>query len=139
MCDQQRLRSACTYAHQSLCLSLEYFMIVNLLTKHHKEILNLKGGCSDSHESTHVKIQYCWKSHGTAQLSTVLDLISTLCKYFFSKLDPRNKTGIIQDIFIQRCLNINSKVTVLSQCMRFPTIWYVQPAKPQISLRIRAV
>ena len=27
----------------------------------------------------------------------------------------------------------------LSQCMRFPTMWYVRPAKPQISLRICAV
>ena len=27
----------------------------------------------------------------------------------------------------------------LSQCIRFPTMWYVRPAKPQISLRIRAV
>ena len=27
----------------------------------------------------------------------------------------------------------------LSQCMRFPTMWYVRPSKPQISLRIRAV
>ena len=27
----------------------------------------------------------------------------------------------------------------VSQCMRFPTMWYVRPAKPQISLRIRAV
>ena len=27
----------------------------------------------------------------------------------------------------------------LSQCMRFQTMWYVQPAKPQISLHIRAV
>ena len=27
----------------------------------------------------------------------------------------------------------------MSQCMRFPTIWYVRPAKPQISLRICAV
>ena len=27
----------------------------------------------------------------------------------------------------------------LSQCMRFPTMWYVRPAKPKISLRIRAV
>ena len=26
----------------------------------------------------------------------------------------------------------------LSQCMRFPTIWYVQPAKTQTSLRIRS-
>ena len=24
----------------------------------------------------------------------------------------------------------------MSQCMRFPTMWYVRPAKPQISLRI---
>ena len=27
----------------------------------------------------------------------------------------------------------------LSGDMRFPTMWYVRPAKPQISLRIRAV
>ena len=27
----------------------------------------------------------------------------------------------------------------LSRDMRFPTMWYVQPAKPQISLRMRAV
>ena len=27
----------------------------------------------------------------------------------------------------------------MSQCMRFSTMWYVRPAKPQISLRIRAV
>ena len=27
----------------------------------------------------------------------------------------------------------------LSQCMRFPTMWYVRPAKPRISLRICAI
>ena len=27
----------------------------------------------------------------------------------------------------------------VSQCMKFPAVWYVRPAKPQISLRIRAV
>ena len=27
----------------------------------------------------------------------------------------------------------------MSQCMRFSTMWYVRPAKPQINLRIRAV
>ena len=27
----------------------------------------------------------------------------------------------------------------MSQCMRFPTMWYVRPAKSPISLRIRAV
>ena len=48
MCDQQRLRSACTYAQsdQSLCLSLEYSMTVKLLTEHHLEFLSLKGGCT---------------------------------------------------------------------------------------------
>ena len=67
---QQSLRSACAYAQsdQSLCLSLEYSMIVKLLTKHPLEFLRLKGGCTGSSESTHVKIPHCWKSHVTAQL-----------------------------------------------------------------------
>ena len=30
-------------------------------------------------------------------------------------------------------------MTCKSQCKRFPTMWYVRPAKPQIPLRIRAV
>ena len=30
-------------------------------------------------------------------------------------------------------------IIIMSQCMRFPTMWYVRQAKPQISLRIRAV
>ena len=46
MCDKQSLRSACAYAQsdQSLCYSLEYSMNVKLLTEHHLEFLNLKGG-----------------------------------------------------------------------------------------------
>ena len=65
MCDQQSLRSACAYAQsdQSLCWSLEYSMIVKLLTAHHLEYLSLKGGCRGSSQSTHVKIPHCWKSH----------------------------------------------------------------------------
>ena len=27
----------------------------------------------------------------------------------------------------------------MTQCKRFPSMWYVRPAKPQISLRIHAV
>ena len=27
----------------------------------------------------------------------------------------------------------------MSQCMRFQTMWYVRPAKPEISLRMHAV
>ena len=42
MRDQQSLRSACAYAQsdQSLCLSLDYLMIVKLLTEHHLDFLN---------------------------------------------------------------------------------------------------
>ena len=70
MCHQQSLRSACAYAQsdQSLCYSLEYYMIVKLLTEHHLEFLSLKGGCRGPSESTHVKMPNCWKSHALAQL-----------------------------------------------------------------------
>ena len=46
MCDQESLRSACAYAQsdQSLCLSLAYFLNVQLLTEHHLEFLSLKEG-----------------------------------------------------------------------------------------------
>ena len=41
-------------------------MIVKLLTEHHLEFLSLKVDCSGSSESTHVKMQHCWKSHALA-------------------------------------------------------------------------
>ena len=68
MCDQQRLRPACAYAQsdQSLCLSLEYYMTLKLLTEHYLEFLSLKGGCTGSSESTLVKKPNCWKSHVAA-------------------------------------------------------------------------
>ena len=69
-CDQQSLRSAWAYAQsdQSLCLSLEYSMIVKLLTKHHLVFLSLKGGCTGSSESTLVKMPNCRKSQVAFQL-----------------------------------------------------------------------
>ena len=74
MCDQQRLRPVCAYAQsdQSLCLSIEYSMNVKLLTEHHLEFLSLKGFCTGSTESIHVKIPNCWKSHDTAQISSII-------------------------------------------------------------------
>ena len=44
-------------------------MGVELLTKHHLEFLSLKGVCTGSSESTHVKMPHCWKSHVKAQIS----------------------------------------------------------------------
>ena len=53
---------------QSLCLSLEYSMIIKLLTEHHLEFRSLIEGCTDSPESTLAKMPHCWKSHAAAQL-----------------------------------------------------------------------
>ena len=63
-------QTACVYAQidQSLCLSFEYSMTVKPLTEHHLEFLSLKGGCTGSSESTHVKMPHCWKSHVTAHI-----------------------------------------------------------------------
>ena len=43
-------------------------MSVKLLSKHHLEVLSLKGGCTGSLKSTHVKIPHCWRSHVAAHL-----------------------------------------------------------------------
>ena len=43
-------------------------MIVKVLTEHHLEFLSLKGECTGSSESTHVKIPHCWKSQTAAQM-----------------------------------------------------------------------
>ena len=52
-------------------------MIVKLLTEHHLEFLSLKGSCTGSSESTHVKMPHCWKSHVTARMiHTVLSTVA---------------------------------------------------------------
>ena len=43
-------------------------MSVKLLTEHHLVFLSLKGGCTGSSESEHVKMSHCWKSHVAAHI-----------------------------------------------------------------------
>ena len=47
---------------------LEYSMTVKLLTEHHLDFLSLKEGCTDSSESTLVKMSHCWKSNVVAKI-----------------------------------------------------------------------
>ena len=77
MCNQQSLRSACAYAQsdQSLYLSLANCMDVKLLTEYHLDFLSLKVGCTDSSESTLVKMPHCWKSHVADQMWLLINLI----------------------------------------------------------------
>ena len=61
--------------------------------------------------------------------------------YFFSLVN----LAILQPYLVYNqvrrlSLNIHSiLLNYLNQCMRFPTMWYVRPTKPQISLRICSV
>ena len=57
-------------ADQSLCYSLEYYMIIKLLTELHFEFLSLTEGYIGSSESTLVEMPLCWKSHVVAHLYT---------------------------------------------------------------------
>ena len=43
-------------------------MIAKLLAEHDLEFLSLKGGCTGSSESKHVKMPHCWKAHALAQM-----------------------------------------------------------------------
>ena len=55
------------------------------------------------------------------------------------------KSEAVRDVLETKLIQSNSVVELryvhlkLSQYMRFPTMWYVRLAKPQISLRIRTV
>ena len=71
-----QLSSACAYAQsdQSISLSLEYSMSVELLTKHHLECLSLKRGCTGSSKPPLVKMPHCWKSHVAAHCLLLLTL-----------------------------------------------------------------
>ena len=66
----------------------------------------------------------------------VMRFQSPLCIYYqrYQKYQKRHNT------VEEHNLNGKRKTTEkISQCMRFPTMWYVRPAKPQISLCICAV
>ena len=48
-----------------------YSMNIKLLTGHHLECLSLKGGCTGSSESIHVKMSHCWKSSATTHIQAL--------------------------------------------------------------------
>ena len=64
-----------------------------------------------------IRIQTVWYSHSVPE------------RFFWIKPSDNNKS-----INNYQACKLN-----MSQCMRFPTMWYVGPAKPQSSLCIRAV
>ena len=62
-------------------------MTVKLLTKHHSESLSLKGGCTGSSESIHVKVPHFWKSHVAAHIM-ITEVTSKTGTFRFPGLIP---------------------------------------------------
>ena len=63
-------------------------MTVKLLTEHHLDLLSLKGGCTGSSESIHVKVTHCWKSHVTAHFQVHVYNIKTIILFrFYTNFD----------------------------------------------------
>ena len=58
------------------------------------------------------------------------------CWWCFSTINHR---GSLVSSSVEYKHDLNGTQIYMSQCMRFPTMWHVPPAKPQISLRICAV
>ena len=52
---------------------IECSMSVKILFEQYLEFVSLKGGCTDSSESTLVKMQHCWKSHVAAQIEYTVE------------------------------------------------------------------
>ena len=61
-------RVAYAQSDQSLCLSHEYSMTLELLTEHDLEFLSLKGDCTCSSEYSLINMPHCWKSHVAAHI-----------------------------------------------------------------------
>ena len=60
-------------------------MIVKLMTEHHLEFLNFKGGYLGSSESTLVNMPHCWKSHDSVQITNYCKCIHLcLLKYILN-------------------------------------------------------
>ena len=60
---------------------------------------------------------------------------------FYSFAVDMEIPGTLEDSFLSvgSEMDIHNSNDQLSRDMRFPTMWYVRPAKAQTSLRIRAV
>ena len=92
-------------AQTSLCLSLDYSMVVKLLNEHHFEFLSLKRGCTCSSEYTLVLMPHCWKSHVTAQMYSIL--VESEMPLIFSLM----RKGPAEEVF-ERTENGNSDLII---------------------------
>ena len=98
-------------------------MSVTLMTEHHLEFLSLKAGCTSSSESTPVKKQHCWKSHGAAHLLSEMYKSYTCFMQINLESDQRGAEGqlverLTSDQSMASSRHTNAGVTVLCSLAR---------------------
>ena len=72
-------------------------MTIKLLTEQHLEFLSLKGGCTGSSESIHVKMPYCGISNVTAHIHYFIIFLTSYC--------DKQSSGIFLALIDERPLN----------------------------------
>ena len=101
-------------------------MIVKLLTEHHLESLSLKGSCTDSSESTLVKMPHCWKPHAMAQIRsldsiddgniTTVEEIPDLCSDYFPFCQSHANT-------VSKCISLPAEYQGMGNHFELVPIW----------------
>ena len=106
---------------------------------------------SKSHNDTREPSVCDWHRNVMIWAQKQMNTVSTSSRHKFSvfSFTPFHKNIWSLDLLeidghtvsILTCNGVSKAIILIemSQCMRFPTMWYVRPAKPQTSLRIRAV
>ena len=125
MCDQQSLRSACTYAQsdQNLCLLLEYSLAVKLLTEHHLECLSLK----EAHLSLHMSKYYSVGKH--------MSLLSKVNMLSLLSIRGRLLVGLVLAFIIHMFLTYSVDNRALNHVMQASSSSWLQEHMTDISER----
>ena len=122
--------------------SLEYFMSIKLLTEHYLEFLSIKWGCKGSYESTFVHIPHCWYhmwrlKYARPLCHCLFQVVKGLAIMMVMQLNLSGKKIMLTKLQGKtQGQSLCCSHTLRSSDIRFPTMWYVWPAKAQISLRI---
>ena len=105
-------------------------MNIKLLNEHHLELVSLKGGCTGSSESIHVKMPHCWKSHDTAHISSLCELNSKFAFFLFQQTAAgpvayQELAYVFEDGVLTGSNGVNS--TSMDVQGRLPTIIWAPP------------
>ena len=94
------------------------------LKLHHLEFLRLKGGCSDSSESTLVKMPHCWKSHVRAQKVFLISLLKYMLRILKSTINIQCVNEIYFSYFSTKTYFVGTQKNCLNEAVLLSPLRY---------------